>query len=102
MVLPQELVRNFRMKKSTIVFIELGMLAGIVVAGYTLPDSTPLRTFLIASGICFAGGNVLLFRKLKRIKSGEDTPKMGARAHIFRALFILAIGWLLSLVFFRR
>ena len=89
------------MKKSTIVFIELGMLAGIVITGYMLPDSTPLRTFLIASGVCFAGGNVLLFRKLKRIKSGEGTPKTGVWTHIFRAFTILAIFWLLSL-FFRR
>jgi hypothetical protein len=90
------------MKKSTIMLIEVGMLAGIVVVGYTLPDSTPLRTFLIASGLCFAGGNLLLFRNLKRIKSREETPKTGAWTHIFRAFTILAIFWLLSLVFFRR
>jgi hypothetical protein len=90
------------MKKSTILFIELGMLAGIVVAGYTLPDSTPLRTFLVASGLCFAGGNLLLFRNLKRIKSGEGAPKTGAWTHIFRTFTILAFIWLLSLVFFWR
>jgi hypothetical protein len=90
------------MKKSTIVLIELGMLAGIVVAGYTLPDSTPLRTFLIASGLCFAGGNLLMFRNYQRIKSGEGTLKTGAWTHIFRAFTILAIFWLLSLVIFRR
>jgi hypothetical protein len=73
------------MRKLTVVLIELGMLAGIVVAGYTLPDSTPLRTFLIASGICVASGNVLLFRKLNRVKSGEGVPKSDAWAHIFRA-----------------
>jgi hypothetical protein len=95
------------MKKSTIVFIELGMLAGIVIVGYTLPDSTPLRTFLIASGVCFASGNVLLFRKLKQVKSQdgkseEGTSKTEVWTHIFRAFAILAIFWLLSLVFFRR
>jgi hypothetical protein len=90
------------MKKSTIMLIELGMLAGIVVVGYTLPDSTPLRTFLIASGLCFAGGNLLLFINLKRIKSGEGTPKTGAWTNVFRAFTILVIFWLLSLIFFRR
>jgi hypothetical protein len=90
------------MRKSTVVFVELGMLVGIVVAGYALPDSTPLRTFLIASGICFACGNVLLYRKLKQIRSGESAPDSGAWKHIFRALTILAIFWLLSLIFFRH
>jgi hypothetical protein len=84
------------MKKSTIVFIELGMLAGIVIVGYTLPDSTPLRTFLIASGVCFAVGNVLLFRNLGQVKSqdgksGDGTPKTKVRTHIFRAFAIQSL-----------
>jgi hypothetical protein len=87
-------------KKSTIIFLELGMLAGIVVAGYTLPESTPLRTFLLASGACFVAGNLLLFRKLKQIKLGEGS-RADAWTHIFRALAILAVFWLLSLVFRR-
>lgn len=90
------------MKRSTIVFIELGMLAGIVAAGYTLPESTSLWKFLLASGACFVAGNVLVFRKLKKIKSGESAPKTGAWTHIFRAFAILAVFWLLSLMFFRR
>jgi hypothetical protein len=88
-------------KKSTIIFLELGMLAGIVVAGYTLPESTPLRTFLLASGACFVAGNLLLFRKLKQLKLGESPTKAGAWTHIFRAFAILAVFWLLSLVFRR-
>ena len=90
------------MKKSTIVFIELGMLAGNVVAGYLLPDNTPLRTFLVACGVCMVGGNVLLFRKLKQVKLDEGTSKTGVWTHIFRAFTILAVFWLLSLVFFRH
>jgi hypothetical protein len=88
-------------KKSTIIFLELGMLAGIVVAGYTLPESTPLRTFLLASGACFVAGNLLLFKKLKQIKLGGGSTKVGAWTYIFRALAILAVFWLLSLVFRR-
>lgn len=90
------------MKKSTVVFVELGMLAGIVVAGYTLPGTTPLSTFLMASGACFVIGNVMLFRKFVQVKSGEIATKASAWTHIFRALAILAVFWLLSLVFFRR
>lgn len=89
------------MKKLTVIFLELGMLAGIIVAGYTLPESTSLRTFLLASGACFVAGNLLLFRKLKQMKLGEGAPKTGAWTHIFRAFAILAVFWLLSLVFRR-
>ena len=67
--------RCFSLKRSTIVFIELGMLAGILVTGYTLPGSTPLRVFLIASGACFVVGNILLARKIKQIKAGESPAK---------------------------
>jgi hypothetical protein len=91
-----------RLKKSTIIFVEFGMLAGIIVAGYTLPGSTSLRTFLIASGACFAGGNVLLFRRVRRIRSGAVVTRSGAWGHIFKALTVLAVVWLLSLIFFRR
>ncbi|MGA2376586.1 MAG: hypothetical protein ABSF72_13780 [Candidatus Sulfotelmatobacter sp.] len=93
---------GFPLKKSTIIFIELGMLAGIVVARYTLPGSTPLRMFLIASGACFAVGNILLAKKIKEIKDGKARAEKGPWPHIFRALAILAICWLLSLLLFRR
>ena len=53
------------------------LLAGIVVTGYTLPGSTQLRVFLIASGACFVVGNVLLVRKIKQIKAGESPAKKG-------------------------
>jgi hypothetical protein len=94
--------RCFSLKRSTIVFIELGMLAGIVVTGYTLPGSTPLRVFLIASGACFVVGNVLLARKIKQIKAGESPAKKGPWQHIFRALAILAIFWLLNFLLFKH
>lgn len=90
------------MKKTTVIFLELGMLAGIVVTGYTLPESTPLRTFLLVSGACFVAGNLLLFRKLKQMKSGEGAPETGAWTHIFQAFAILAVFWLLSLVLLKR
>jgi hypothetical protein len=94
--------RSLHVKKSTIVFIELGMLGGIIVAGYTLPGSTPLPVFLIGSGICFAIGNILLVRKVKQIKAGDSPAKGGPWPHLFRAFAILAIFWLLSFLFFKR
>jgi hypothetical protein len=78
------------------------MLAGIVVAGYTLPGSTPLSVFLIASGTCFVVGNVLLVRRIKQIQAGETPAKEGPWLHIFRALAILAIFWLLSFLVFSK
>jgi hypothetical protein len=93
---------GFSLKKSTIVFIELGMLAGIAVAGYTLPGSTPLRVFLIAGGACFAVWNIFLARKIKQIKDGETPAEKGPWPHIFRVLAILVICWLLSLLLFKR
>jgi hypothetical protein len=73
--------RRFSLKRSTIVFIELGMLAGIVLTGYTLPGSTPLRVFLIASGACFVAGNILLARKIKQIRAGKSHKKGTVAAH---------------------
>jgi hypothetical protein len=89
-------------RTSTIVLIEIGMLAGIVVAGYALPGRTPLSTFLAAGGACFVIGNVLLFGKFNQVVAGDIAPKTSAWTHIFRALAILSVFWLLSLLFLRR
>jgi len=74
------------MQKSTIIFIELGMLAGIVLAGYTLPGSTPLRAFLVAAAACFVVGNVLLARKIRQTRAGNSYKEKRPWLHIFRAL----------------
>lgn len=85
------------MKKSTIIFIELGTLLGIVVAGYTLPGNTSLKAFLIASGLCFTVVNILLVRKIKQIKEeGSSVKEGGPWPHLLRAFAILSICWLLS------
>jgi len=88
--------------RSTVAFVELGMLAGIVVAGYVLPGRTPLLPFLIASGACFVTGNIFLAKKIKQAKSGESSAKQGPWLHIFRAIAILAGFWLLILLVFKR
>jgi len=53
-------MRRIILRKLTIVFVEVGMLLGIVVAALTVPRSTPLSTFLIISGAFFVTGNVLV------------------------------------------
>jgi hypothetical protein len=90
------------MRKSTIVFLELGMLGGIAVAGYMLPDRTPLWTFLAASGACFLLGNVLLVQRLRQGESKNSVVQGGPWPHVVKALAILAVAWLLILVLFRR
>lgn len=89
-------------KRSTIVFIELGILGGIIVAAYTLPGSTPLRVFLMASGAVFVVANILLARRIKQIKSGESPAMGGLWPHILRAFAILTIFWVLSFLLFKR
>jgi hypothetical protein len=63
------------MKKSTIVFVELGMLLGIIAAGYLLPGATPLRTFLFAGGSCFVLGNILLIRSIRHVGAQANNDK---------------------------
>jgi hypothetical protein len=90
------------LKKSTIVLFELGMVGGIILAGYTLPGNTSLRVFLFVSTAWFVIGNILLVRKIRQIKAGENPETRGFWTHIVRALGILAISWFLSLVLFKR
>jgi hypothetical protein len=78
------------------------MLGGIVLAGYTLPGTTPLRLFLTASGACFVVGNILIVRKAKQIKAGAIPSEKGAWPHIFHALAIWMIFWLLNFLFLSK
>jgi hypothetical protein len=79
------------LKKSTIILVELGMFAGVIVCFYPLPAKTPLSVFLVASLGCIVLGNFLLFRRAREAKSGKE----GFWLHILRALAVLAICWLL-------
>jgi hypothetical protein len=89
------------MKKSTIVFVELGMLLGIIAAGYLLPGATPLRTFLFAGGSCFVLGNILLIRSIRHVGAQANTTTNGSGPwpHILRAFAILAVGWFFYFLF---
>lgn len=83
------------MRKLTIVFLELGMLGGVVVAGYMLPARTPLSAFLTVSGLWVAAGNLLIVKKIKQIKTEKISTKGRAWAHVSWALAILGATWLL-------
>jgi hypothetical protein len=85
-------------KTLKVLIIEVGMLGGILVALYTVPGNTPLKTFLIASAGVFLLGNVLLMRGFRSKQHAEGS---GRRAwfHILRACAILAACWLLILLF---
>jgi hypothetical protein len=88
------------MKKLTIVFIELGMLGGIVIAAYTVPERTPLLTFLVASSACFIAGNALLIVEARRVKAGEDSST-AVWVHILRAIALVTLFSLIALIFRR-
>jgi len=85
--------------KTTIAFIEVGMLAGIVLAAITLPRSTPLLTFLAISGVFFVAGNILLVMKIKQVKVAKDQRSVTFGPHFYRALALLIAYWLVRLLF---
>src|SRR5665213_4133933 len=90
-------VRSLNLTKALkVIIIEGGMVGGVVVAGYTLPDNTPLKTFAIASVAMLVLGNVLMIRAL-RIQSSIASTKRSAWTHILRAFAILTVAWLLVL-----
>jgi hypothetical protein len=80
-----------------VLIIEMGMLGGIVIAGYSLPDNTPLITFIIASAAVFVLGNVLMIRRL-RMGSYAAGRGGGPWPHILPAFAILAVCWILILI----
>lgn len=84
-------------KTLKVIIIEVGMFGGVVVAGYTLPDNTPLRTFAIASVAMLVLGNVLMIRALRSQSSIVGTQR-SAWPHVLTALAILTVAWLLVLL----
>jgi energy-converting hydrogenase Eha subunit C len=80
-------------KTLKISIMEVGMLGGIALAGYTLPANTPLRTFVIASVVVLLVGNVLIIRSV-RARSNAATAERGFWPRILRVIAILAILWL--------
>jgi hypothetical protein len=89
-------------KKFKIAILEVGMIGGIILAGYSLPGNTRLSVFLVASGLFFAAGNIFLFRLFKQTKGGEGVEGGKAWPHTLRAIAIVTIVWLLVLLLSKR
>ncbi len=83
------------MKKRTIVIVELGMVGGIVVALYLVPDDTRLSTFLIASGLCFLAGNVLLFARARKTTDPVKAGETNLWVRVLRVFAICGGAWIL-------
>jgi hypothetical protein len=90
------------MKKSTIIFIELGVLSIILLMGVMLHGSIGLRACLVYGGACFLLGNFLLAANIERLKSVASPAGKGPWPHILRALVILAIFSLLASLLSKR
>jgi hypothetical protein len=84
------------MKKSTIVFIELGMAFCIVFAAVALPDRTPPRPFLAVSSEFLLIGNYLVFRKFEDSKAKVDSTKKRTWTFLFRVFAIINFPWVVS------
>jgi hypothetical protein len=80
-----------------IFILEAGMLGGIVLAFYTVPANTPLRTLIIASVAGFVLGNVLMIRSLRSTSNVAATER-GFWSRILLAGAILPAAWLLVAV----
>jgi hypothetical protein len=77
--------------------LEAGMLCGIVLAFYTVPANTPLRTFVIASVAWLVLGNVLMIRGLRSTSNAAATER-GFWSRMLLAVAIFAAAWLLFAV----
>ncbi|MBS1800478.1 MAG: hypothetical protein JSS95_11710 [Acidobacteria bacterium] len=86
------------MKTSTFVLVELGLLAGIVLAAFTVPRSTSLLSFLIISGGFFALANVLLIRRKRRLLRTESNGGNLKRPTNYWLWTLLALYWAWTLL----
>jgi hypothetical protein len=83
------------MKKLTVVFIEIGMLLGIVVAAFTVPRTAPFLTFLACSVAIFVAGNLFLVWAAKR-SHGKEGSHNGEFWRLAPSVFLrLAVIWIL-------
>jgi hypothetical protein len=86
------------MKKSTIVFSELGMLLCIIFAAILLPDKTPLRAFLAVSSEFLLIGNYLVVKAIEnaRVKDGVAEEHKWKQSRILEVFVILNSSWVVS------
>ena len=86
------------MKKSTIVFSELGMLLCIILAAILLPESTPLRAFLAVGSEFLLIGNYLVVKAIEgaRVKDGVAEEHKWKWSRILGVFVILNSLWVVS------
>jgi hypothetical protein len=77
---------------------EMGALAGILVALFTVPRSTSMWTFAIISGSVFVLGNILLVRGRRQQQPGIVTSiqrkQQMLRLYVITGLCLLSMLWL--------
>ena len=83
------------MKKRTIIIVELSMVGGAFAALYLVPNDTRLSTFLIASGLCFLAGNLLLFAKARKAAAPAQGAKTNPWVRLLRVFAICGGAWIL-------
>jgi hypothetical protein len=88
------------MKKSVVILFEIAMLLGIAGAAFMVPRNTPLLTFLIISCAVFLLGNVLLFNRVKRKDTGENSSDPQRKPRLYIA-FIPLVAYLLWYFIFK-
>ncbi len=86
------------MKKSTIVFLELGMLSCIILAAIVLPGRTPLRGFLAVSSEFLLVGNYFVVKAVEdtKAKDGAAEEHKWKWSRIFGIFAILNSPWVVS------
>jgi hypothetical protein len=85
-------------KTSTFVLVELGLLAGIALAAFTVPRSTPLLSFLVISGGFFILANVLLVRHRNRLVGAESNEDVLKRPPNYWLWALLGLYWAWTLL----
>ena len=83
------------MTKTTIVFFEIGLMGGIVLAALTVPRSTSLSTFMIISAAFVIVGNIFLVKKPHSTGVGEPAAKKKFWTGIYKVMAVCTIYWIL-------
>jgi hypothetical protein len=81
-------------RAALIIIFEAAMIGGCVVAMFTVPRSTPLRTFLIICAGALVLGNLLLFKSLNK---PVDPNRKVNYTRLYVGLGIILIYWVLTL-----
>lgn len=85
-------------KMYKICIVEVGILAGIVLSAFTVPRSTRLDVFLIASFAIFLVANIILFRSFRQSNSSLSPDRTKFNRHLRNTALILSVPLVLYLL----